>query len=109
MSTIYSLLTSPFGLPISPLWEWLILLAVGEIVHVIAWKASPGGEYGSIIYWLTKLLAFILIWGILYIVITVIKFAIQHWIWFTIGGAVVLSLAATWIIIRKRRSVKTNG
>ena len=108
MSTLYNLLTSPFGLPINPLWEWVILLVVGEVVHEIAWNASPGGRFGSIIYWVTKILAFIAIWAILYGIITAIKFVILHWIWFTVGGGVLLAATLGWIIWHKKKGVKNN-
>ena len=107
MSKLYNLLTSPFGLPISPIWEWIILLVVGEIVHEIAWNASPGGRFGSIIYWATKLLAFIVIWAVLYGFFTAVRFIIQYWIWFAAGGAVLLVGIATYLICRKK-GVKKN-
>ena len=47
LKLFYTLLTDPLGLPIEPLWEYVILLIVGEIVHEIAWNASPGGRLGS--------------------------------------------------------------
>ena len=61
LKLLYTLFTDPLGLPIEPLWEYVILLNVGEIVHEIAWNASPGGTFGSLIYWVTKLLAFVII------------------------------------------------
>lgn len=109
MSTLYNLLTSPFGLPINPLWEWVILLVVGEVVHEIAWNASPGGRFGSIVYWMTKILAFIAIWAILYGIITAIKFVIMHWIWFTVGGGVLLAATLGWIIWHKKKGVKNDA
>lgn len=105
MSKLFNLLTSPFGLPISPLWEWLLLLVVGEVVHEIAWNASPGGRFGSIIYWVTKFLAFVAIWAILYGMITAIRFVILHWIWFTIGGGLLLTATLGWIIRHKKKDV----
>lgn len=87
---LYMFLTDPLGLPIEPLWEYIILLIVGEIVHEIAFYVSPGGVFGSLIYWLTKIVAFIAIWAILYIIIAIVKFIIAHWIWFAIGGGIVL-------------------
>lgn len=61
------------------------MLIVGDVVHEIAWNVSPGGTFGSLIYWVTKLVAFVAIWAALYAVIAVIKFIIAHWIWFAIG------------------------
>ena len=97
----YSLFTDPLGLPIEPLWEYIILLLVGEIVHEIAFYVSPGGTFGSLIYWVTKLIAFVAIWAVLYAIIAIIKFIIAHWIWFAIGGGVLLADAVGLIIYAK--------
>ena len=97
----YTLFTDPLGLPIEPLWEYIILLIVGEVVHEIAWNVSPGGTFGSLIYWVTKLIAFVAIWAVLYAVIAVIKFIIAHWIWFAIGGGVLVAAAIGLLIYSK--------
>ena len=106
LKSLYTIFTDPLGLPVDPVWEFVILLIVGEIVHEIAYWVSPGGTFGSLIYWVTKLLVFIAIWAILYGIIAVIKFVVLHWIWFTVGGAILLATAITWIIIYKK---KNNG
>ena len=103
---LYTIITSPLGLPIDPIWEYIILLVVGEVVHEIAYWVSPGGKFGSIVYWSTKLLVFIAIWAILYGIIAVIKFVISHWIWFTIGGILLLIGAIIWISLHKKKLKK---
>ena len=100
----YILLTDPLGLPIEPLWEYIILLIVGEVVHEIAWNVSPGGTFGSLIYWVTKLIAFVAIWAVLYAVIAVIKFIIVHWIWFVIGGGTLVAVTIGLMIYYKASS-----
>ena len=97
----YTLLTDPLGLPVEPIWEYIILLVLGEIVHEIAFYVSPGGTFGSLIYWVTKLIAFAAIWAVLYAIIAIIKFIIAHWIWFAIGGGVLLAAAVGLIIYAK--------
>ena len=108
---LYELFTSPLGLPIHPVWEWLILLVVGEIVHEIAWWVSPGGEFGSLIYWATKLCAFVAIWAVLYGLIALIKAIIDYWPWFTLGaGILALGGVITWIVLyKKKRRAISNG
>ena len=101
LKLFYSLLTDPLGIPVEPLWEYIILLLVGEIVHEIAFYVSPGGTFGSLIYWVTKLIAFVAIWAVLYARIAIIKFIIAHWIWFAIGGGVLLAAAVGLIIYAK--------
>ena len=103
LKLFYTLLTDPLGLPIEPLWEYLILLFVGEIVHEIAWSASPGGKFGSLIYWATKFLAFVIIWAVLYAIIAAIQFIIAYWIWFAIGAAVLISVVIALVIWNGKR------
>jgi len=104
---IYEILVNPLGLPIDPIWEYLIILVVGEIAHEIAYWVSPGGKtFGSFIYWVSKLLVFVAMWAILYGIITAVQFVIAHWIWFTIGGVVILGIAITLIIIFKKKKSK---
>ena len=98
LKLFYTLLTDPLGLPIEPLWEYVILLIVGEIVHEIAWNASPGGTFGSLIYWVTKLLAFVIIWAVLYGIIATIQFIIAYWIWFAFGAAVLIAIVIALVI-----------
>ena len=101
LKLFYTLLTDPLGLPIEPLWEYVILLIVGEIVHEIAWSTSPGGTFGSLIYWVTKLIAFVAIWAVLYAIIATVQFVIAHWIWFAIGGGVLVAVAIGLLIYFK--------
>lgn len=104
LKILFTLLTDPLGLPISPLWEYVILLIVGEIVHEIAWGVSPGGRFGSLIYWVTKLISFVLIWSVLYAIIATVQFIIAHWIWFAIGTAVVTAIVVALVIWKRKQS-----
>ena len=92
LKLFYSLLTDPLGLPIEPLWEYIILLIVGEVVHEIAWNVSSGGTFGSLIYWVTKLVAFVAIWAVLYVIIAIIQFVIAYWIWFAICSGILAAM-----------------
>lgn len=96
----YTVLTDPLGLPLEPVWEYIILAILGWIVHEIAWSASPGGTFGSLIYWGTKLLAYLLIWAVLYVIIHTIQFVIAHWLWFLICGIVIC-----WISYQVKRNL----
>ena len=103
---IYEILVNPLGLPFDPIWEYLIIFIVGEIAHEIAYWVSPGGKiFGSFIYWVSKLLFFVAMWAILYGIITSFQFVITHWMWFTIGGVIILAIAITLIIIFKKKKV----
>ena len=104
---MFELFASPLGLPIEPFWEWIILLIVGEIAHELAYWLSPGGkEFGSLIYWISKLFVFIGIWAILYGIIQAIQFVILNWIWFTIGGILILAITIIIIVLFKKKRKK---
>jgi hypothetical protein len=52
-----------------------------------------------LIYWVTKLIAFVAIWAVLYAIIATVQFVITHWIWFAIGAAIIIAIViafATW-------------
>ena len=70
-------------------------------MHEIAFSISPGGTFGSLIYWASKLIVFVIIWAVLYAIIASIQFIIAHWIWFAIGGGIVL-IAIIGLIIYNR-------
>ena len=105
---VFQFLTNPLGLPIEPQWEYVILLLAGEIGHEIGWYVSPGGRAGSLIYWVTKLIAFVVIWAVLYAIIAVIQFIVAYWIWFTISAAV-LMIAGIMIVIWRRKRYSSTG
>ena len=73
--------------------EYIILAILGWVVHEIAWSSSPGGRFGSFIYWVTKFLAFALIWAIPYMLISVYIFISAHWGWFLCGAIIVCAIA----------------
>ena len=103
LKLFYTLLTDPLGLPIAPLWEYVILWAMGEIVHAIAWRASPGGAFGSLIYWVTKLIAFVAIWAVLYAIIATAQFVIAYRIYFVIGVAIIAVVAIAFVIWKYKK------
>ena len=77
LKTIYELIINPLSLPLNPILEYFIILLIGEITHKFAYSFSPGGIFGSIIYWMTKLFTFVVTWVILYFFILVIKFVVN--------------------------------
>ena len=105
-SFLFELITDPLALPISPLWEYLILLVLSEIAFRIAWETSPGGFGGSAIHWFVRAIAFIIMWAVVYAIITIAKFVIAHWVPIVcaIGGLAVTGIILA-IILRIRTSI----
>ena len=64
--------------------------------------------FGSLIYWVTKLLAFVLIWAVLYAIIAAVQFVIAHWIWFVIGATILIALAVIVIVWTRRNCSAKN-
>lgn len=98
LKLFYTLFTDPLGLPIEPLWEYVILLIVGEIGHEIAWHVSPGGRAVSLIYWATKLIAFVVIWAVLYAIIAAVQFVITYWLWFAVGACALVAVGIAYLL-----------
>ena len=104
LKILYEFLINPLGLPIEPIWEYLILLVVGEIAHEVAYWISPGGKvFGSIAYWFSKLLFFVAIWMILYAFIVFVQFVIKHWIYFLVGVIILLLVGIIIVCMKKRK------
>ena len=102
---IYEILVNPLGLPIEPLWEYIILLVASEIAHELAYWISPGGKvFGSLIYWISKLLVFVAVWAILYGIIAAIQFVIAHWVWFAVGAGLLLVGTIVFIVLNNRKT-----
>lgn len=98
MKTIYKflfeLLTSPLGLPIDAIWEYLILLVIGAIAFKIGWDVSPGGLFGSLIHWVVRGLSFFVMWAIAYGIITTVKWIIANPI-----TTIVIAIAVITLVI----------
>ena len=106
-SILFDVLTDPLGLPISPIWEYLILAVISAVAFRIAWEASPGGFGGSTIHWIVRIIAFVAIWAVTYAVIWVGKFLIAHWIPVACVAAGALILGVTGTIIYKKKHYST--
>jgi hypothetical protein len=103
---IFERITDPLGLPVSVIWEYVILLVINEIAFRIAWNASPGGKWGSEIHWAVRIPTFIVLWGITYGVIYMVKWLWINWVLLLIIlGAIVAFAGSLTIIIL---SVKKN-
>ena len=77
---VFGILTDPLGLPIDAIWEYLILAVIGAIAFVIAWNASPGGDFGSLIHWVVRLIAFVILWAIVYGIIALVQWIFANWV-----------------------------
>lgn len=113
---MFERLTDPLGLPISAIWEYIILIAIGEIAYLCALKLVGNlynsGEIhssgvGSLVHWIIRLFLFVVMWTVIYLLIKLVKFLAVCWLPTLIGllGIVLVSVLIVFIIktIKKRR------
>ncbi len=93
---LFDILTDPLGLPIHFLWEYLILAIIGAIAFKIAWDVSPGGFGGSAIHWIVRLIAFIILWAMVYGVIALVKWIFTNWV---IALCIVIGIIVLGIVV----------
>ena len=122
---MFERLTDPLGLPIDPIYEYLILLIINEIAYRIAY-AKVGDMYhggwisgtssGSFFHWVIRAFWFVIIWLITYGAIQGYYFVTANWqIILMIAGSVVgtamlcvLALLAMRFV-KKHRAVNSNA
>ena len=104
MKLIFELLTSPLGLPIPWYIEYIILIVVNTVAFELAFAAVGklysdniihGKKTGSVLHWIVRILAFLVLCGLLYRLIAFVKLCIAHWIWVVsiLGAIILLSLS----------------
>lgn len=106
---LFNIITDPLGLPIPAVYEFIIIIIISLVAYKIAWDASPGGDFGSLIHWIVRLIVTLVIWAITYFVFWMIKWIIANWILvliiFVILGAII-SIRA--LLIKNKEKVKTK-
>ena len=118
-SFIFDKLTDPLGLPIAVWKEWLILLILGELAYIIAFRVVGDmydagdistGIGGSFFHWLIRLIVFVAMWAITYGVICVYRFCAAHWIAIvsTLGGLLVCGFFG-FIVYRNMKGGTQNA
>ena len=108
-SFIFERLTDPLGLPVSPLYEYLILAIIGLVAYEIAFS-TVGGMYrrgeisssmeGSVFHWIIRLIWFVVIWAVTYGIIAFAKWVTAHWVVIvSVLGGILLTAGIVAIII----------
>lgn len=81
---IFDLITSPYSLFDDPIYNYIAMAIVGSIAFTIAWnivgKSGIRGELGSILHWTIRIIAFIVVWFIFSILISITIFIINNWV-----------------------------
>ena len=111
MKTLLDFLTLPLSLPISPIWDFLICLVLGEIAYRVAY--SLAGEYGSTseergcIHWMIRIPFYFVLWIIACVIIKVVKFVSANLIWILIAISVLAIIGlSVLLVLHIRRKIK---
>jgi len=108
---IFDVLTDPLGLPLSAIWEYIILLILNGIAYRIAWNETSGGKWGSEKHWLLRIVVFLPLWAATYAIIASIKWLFANWILalFIVGGLVLALVIIIFLLSKKRKRQRKNG
>ena len=88
-SLFFDRITDPLDLPIEPWKEWIILVIIGWIAYLVAFrlvgKMYDAGDIstgigGSFFHWLIRLVVFVILWAVTNGVIHVLQFCAAHWV-----------------------------
>lgn len=109
---IFERFTDPLTLPIPVLYEYIVLMVIGEIAYILAYKKVgnmyhegwiSGGPSGSFFHWFFRGVFFIIIWAGLYGVIQLYYFFDTN----RIMAYIILSaLGITAVLVAIFRSVR---
>lgn len=120
LKPLFDILTGDVAICDNILYNYLVLLVVGEVAYRIAWRfvgnlyrvgAIDGRASGSIIHWSIRFIGYVtcayVIRGGIWLYNFVV--AVPHWIWWLMAGIIVLMIVT--IVILKRlngREVNTQ-
>ena len=83
---LFELLVDPLGLPINPVYEYLVMLVVGEMAYQFAYEKTgvlSHREYmsrgqKSVLHWVIRLLFYFAMWAILRVGIWMFGFVVDN-------------------------------
>ena len=93
MSTLFKFIfesfTDPLSLPISVFWDYVIIAIIGFLAYVFAYRIVGNmyrGDFissstaGSFFHWTIRLVLFVLMFAVVYVIIQVVRFLIANWL-----------------------------
>lgn len=118
-SFLFDRITDPLGLPIHIVWEYLLLLVIGELAYRISYSAI-GDMYrdgsihskgaGRLLHWIIRTIIYFTAWAITYCVITVGVFVTNNWKTVLLVGGIItfilITVAISLVIVSKNKRKK---
>lgn len=129
MSAIFKFLfervTDPLGLPINPIYEYVILAVIGLVAYGLAYRKVgdmyhggliSGRTEGSFFHWVIRAFLFVMLWLVTYGAIQGYYFVTANWQIILMiagsvaGAAMICTLAVTAMrFFKKHRTVNGNA
>lgn len=85
---IYGLLISPLSLFTNPIYDYIIMGTIGYIAYLVAFGVVGDlgfrGKLGSIVHWIIRLYVYGFIWLLCCIMIEIVTFLVNNWIYFLV-------------------------
>lgn len=119
LKPIFEWLTSNYYLFDNAIYNYFAMALVGLVALIVAWNSVgflynhdliSGRISGSIIHWLLRFIAFIVIFTIISSIIGLVRFilSIPTWIWLVLGAIIIVSTTFIFIrcLIRRDRRYK---
>ncbi len=108
-SFYFDKLTDPLGLPLDALWEYIIIVIIGEFAFQGAFSLIgtlykerwiSGRVVGSLLHWICRFGIYLVVWAIVYFLIIVYNWIKANLIIFIciIAGIVILAVVGYYII-----------
>ena len=107
MKLVFEFLKLPLSLPISPLWEYIAGLIIGEIAYRVAYRKA--GELGStsnerkLVHWIIRIFTNFIVWLFVCVLVLIVKFIAANWIWVLVVLGIITIVGISILIVRKRR------
>lgn len=107
---LFELIKNPLGLPINPLWEYLIFGLIGELAFRVAWAVSPGGQGGSDMHWTVRIITYFGSWAVIRVGVWLYGIIVAYWlIVICTVVALFIGLAVGYLLARKYYCKKVDS
>lgn len=93
---IFDFIISPLSVFENPFYNYIIITIIGLLAFYVAWNIVRNlgirGEFGSLLHWAIRTIAFVSIWFLCCTVINMVLFIIAQWTYILIIIIVLLTL-----------------
>ena len=106
MKALFDFLTLPLSLPISPVWDFVICIIIGEIAYWVAYAfagahgMSSNGRWA--LHWAMRIPLYFVLWLLTCAIIAVVSFVRANWVWVLVILGLAAAAGVAFLVIRFR-------